>query len=379
MRHTKRQVNQLEKADYSLIKSGLLSMIMGGGVAFIFLILYLIISSSIPFSLLQMIGIIIGSSLVSGIVGVGGYYIDQLLVKYGIINNIIRQVLVLLTAIIFVGGISAFFFISLDLYQFEPLFLLIGLGGFIVATVAMIVDYNLWKMRKKVLALEIENQYLEVISKKEELLEETTRNLIVSQERNRMARDLHDSISQGLHGIKYSIYSLRQKAVKDDDSSKITNVIDHLEETTDETLKELRSMIQELKPSTLEEKGLSRAVRAHAQLFSDRQGIEVVLDIEEVNALSPEQELAVYRIVQESLNNVQKHSDADQVDLRLKEEEHRVFLIVKDNGRGFAIDHKRGHGLRNMQERVFRNNGKIDINSRPGSGTTIRVGFEILQ
>jgi signal transduction histidine kinase len=95
--------------------------------------------------------------------------------------------------------------------------------------------------------------------------------------------------------------------------------------------------------------------------------------------LTPEQELAVYRILQEALTNVQKHSGADQVRVFLKKIKGKVFLTIADNGKGFNSSEDKGHGLDNMKTRAFQNNGKLEIESEPGKDTVIRVIFDIFK
>ncbi len=353
-------------------------MIIGGGAVFLFFVFYALVRPDFSFSLQQITGLILIFSLISGAVAAGGIFLDEFLVRQGITNNKIRQLVIFLLSIFVVGGVSFIVSLYFNSFEFEPLLLFCGLGGIVVAAVAMIVDYNIWKMRKKVLALEMENKYLEEIAEKERLLEETRKDLIVTQERNRIARDLHDSISQGLQGIKYSIQTLRQKIINIDELAGTETIIEHLEETTGETLKELRNMVFALKPVNKEEKGLSRALRIHCELFAERQGINLNINIDDVEKLNPEQELAVYRVVQESLTNVQKHSGTDNVSVVLKEYDDKVKLVIEDDGKGFSVDNARGNGLNNMRTRVFQNNGKFNISSEEGKGTLIQAEFNIM-
>lgn len=370
-------INEANETSYSLLKNSIVSALLGGGASFLFFIIYLIISPSFPFTLLQMTGIIICISFISGIVSIGGTLVDRFLIKRGMDNNIIRQIIVFLITIFVVGGISVLYSVYNSFYKFEPLLLVIGLSGFIIAAILLIIEHFLWKMRRKVLALEIENKYLEEIAQKERLLEETSRHLIVSQERNRIARDLHDSVSQGLNGIKYIIYSMKKK-IESTDSRKFSSNLDDLEETTEETLKELRHMIFALKPSSLEEGGLTRALRTQCELYSKRNNINVISKIEEVITLQPEQELAIYRIVQEALTNVQKHSAATEVQIELKGYNEKIKLNIEDNGQGFSLENAEGNGINNMKTRAFQNNGRIFFDSKKGDGTFIEAEFDIM-
>lgn len=217
------------------------------------------------------------------------------------------------------------------------------------------------------------------VTKKEEQLKKANKDLIVSRERNRIARELHDSISQSLHGINYSIHTLRQMILDKVDYTDFTDILNHLEETIKESLQELKNMISELKPIKLEGKGLCQALVSQCELFAERINIKLTHDIDDVKKMTPEQELAVYRILQEALTNIQKHSGADQVRIFLKEIKGKVFLTIADNGKGFNINYNQGNGLKNMRARAFQNNGKLETESLPGNGTVIRVSFNILE
>ncbi|MFW5788270.1 MAG: folate family ECF transporter S component, partial [Halanaerobiales bacterium] len=217
------------------------------------------------------------------------------------------------------------------------------------------------------------------IIKKEEQLKKANKDLIVSQERNRIARELHDSISQNLHGINYSVHSLRQIIQQQVDSKDFINILNHLEDTVEESLQELKNMIFELKPSKLEGQGICQALVTQCEAFTERANITLTHDIDDIKKLTPEQELAVYRILQEALTNIYKHSGADQVRIFLKEIKEKVFLTITDNGKGFNSSDYKGYGLNNMKTRAFQNNGKLEIESQSNQGTVISVIFDILE
>ena len=213
--------------------------------------------------------------------------------------------------------------------------------------------------------------------KKEEQLKNANKDLIVSQERNRIARDLHDSISQNLQAIKYSIHSLKQLMEPRVDSNDFTNILIHLEDTVEECLDELKNMIFELKPSQLEGKGICQALITQCEIFAERINIELKHDIDDIKKLTPEQELATFRILQEALTNIQKHSEAEQVRIFLKEIKNKVFLTIIDDGKGFKDYKSKGNGLENIKTRAFQNNGRLEIETKPDQGTVIRVIFDI--
>lgn len=312
---------------------------------------------------------------ISGLAGLAGIYLAQGLAE--LIETVwLRKVTTFFLVVTTVNIVFIIVILRMGVLQtIQPL--LWGLGsGYIFGAVVMIADHYFWQMRKKVLTLELENKYLAEIAKKESLLQKKTRNLIVTQERNRLARELHDSVSQGLQGIIYTVHSLREQL--EGTELETGEIIKHLDLTARTTLDELRTMIDELKPSLLEEEGLIEAIRLQGELVANRQQLEVNQTLEEGGKLSPKQELAVYRIIQESLANIQEHAAANKVDIFLKQEADKVKLIIEDDGRGFevgAVDS--GNGLENMTLRCQENNGWLEIKSNLEAGTKVKAVFKV--
>lgn len=374
----KSNITKQIKVGESLLKVCLYCTIIGGVIPILFVFLNFIVDFGFSLSYSLIIRMIFLSAVIAGATSISGFYLDNFLVSKGIKKDSLRHKIAIIVTLVVTNGTLLVIFISYKNILTGPNFSFIFGIGNIFAVVIVIVDYNIWKMRKKVLTLKIENKYLKELAQKDIQLEETIKNLIVTQERNEMARELHDSISQGIHGISYSIKSLRKRLNDRSDLANITEILDHLEETTEVTLKELRNMILELKPSSLEKKGLIEALEIHCELFSKRQEIDLNLDLDQIKNLTPEQEFAIYRIVQEALANVQKHSGADLVKLSLKEEDEIVRLIIEDNGRGYNPSKvKKGNGFNNMKARAAKNNGSFDIVSKKGEGLTIKAEFTL--
>jgi|GEM_PF-1619054 len=381
----------------SLAKNIFISSSIGGIAAFLFSLFYLLLNPDSSFGFLHLIAFTIISIVISALVTMISALVDERLQKAGIKNSMTRQLLVMVSAMIIVGLTAGFFFINYDIFEYRPerLFIFVGLAGFLVAGVMIFIENKIWKIKQEVMALELKNKYLEEINQQKNLLEETSKKLIVTQERNKMARELHDSIAQGLNGISYSIKTLKNKINKKAviEKKEIITIIDHLEETAAATSKELQDMIKELKPSVLEEKGLQQALEAHCELFARRQEVELDMDIEEIDQLNPGQELAIYRIVQEGLANIQKHSLADKVRVSLKTEKQKiqnaeqlsngvktrskVLLEIEDNGQGFDCQSVRFNGIDNMRSRAWQNNGSFEVSSESDEGTKIKAVFEI--
>ena len=215
-------------------------------------------------------------------------------------------------------------------------------------------------------------KFLEELAEKNQQLQATTRHLAISEERNRMGRELHDSISQGVQGLIFALHSLRHELK--DPPERVANILHHLEATARSTLDELRALIEELTPSQLVEEALTASIQATCELLSQRQAIPVDVNITLPAPLSPEIEMTIYRIVQEALANIEKHAHAQQVMISITETAGQVLLTVKDDGRGFTVPQAApGHGLRNMRQRSEEAGGSFEVLSKPGHGTTIKV------
>ena len=205
-------------------------------------------------------------------------------------------------------------------------------------------------------------------------LYEQARSLAILQERQRLARELHDSVSQALYGISLGTLTARRLWERDrpDDAQEALAYAHSLAETA---LTEMRSLIFELRPESLEQEGLVAALEKQAAALRTRDGIVVDANLcTEPEASLPVKE-TLYRVSQEALNNVAKHARADRVTLSLTQNGGRLTLAVRDDGRGF--DPRQpfpGHlGLRSMRERVEQVGGQFTLESTPGRGTEIRA------
>jgi NarL family two-component system sensor histidine kinase LiaS len=353
----------------------LFGAIFGGLFGIVADIVYLLLGY--PNSIVIYIMMPIGAMVISGLAGMGGVVIENLLAKTRVAKQpFLRMMISFFILATIVIAIPSYFLIRTPFNTWEQYYwgASIGCGfGLIIA----IINYQIDKMRQKVIKLETENQFLNEIAAKDLQLQETAKNLMIAEERNRMARELHDSISQGIHGIIYTVHSLRKQMETSNEKTK--ELVNYLEDTAEATLSELRAMILELKPTIMEAHGLTEAIRLQSELFARRQHFELDMDLKEVRGLSPEQEMAIYRIVQESLTNIQRHSEAKRIRLVLTAEpDNRVLLSIVDDGKGFDIKEiRQGNGLRNMAVRCRENGGSFQIHSRIGQGTSIEARFNI--
>lgn len=202
--------------------------------------------------------------------------------------------------------------------------------------------------------------------------------LAVVEERQRLARELHDSVTQSLYSL--SLFAEAASGLLSE--GQIGRVEDHLRQlrdTAQEALREMRLLIFELHPVELKRSGLIAALQARLEAVETRGGLRAKLTVEGSGRLPPRMEEELYRIAQEALNNVLKHARAKEVTLRLRFGVDAVVLEVSDDGVGFDPAAPRGPGglgLVGMQQRVQRLGAKMELKSAPGRGTTVKVTME---
>jgi PAS domain S-box-containing protein len=201
------------------------------------------------------------------------------------------------------------------------------------------------------------------------------RKIVTTQEdeRKRISRDLHDHLGQKLIALKLNLELVRQKC--DDDG--LCSLIEQAQEKTKEIDAELDFLAWELRPASIDELGLEVTVNNFVKEFSDHFKIPSEFHSTGLKGkrLSPEIEINLYRIAQEALNNIAKHAKATNVSVMLKQPDHKITLIVEDNGVGFTPQEKanrrKGLGLVGMAERIALIGGEVEIESKKGAGTTI--------
>lgn len=199
---------------------------------------------------------------------------------------------------------------------------------------------------------------------------ETRQELAAVEERNRLARDLHDSVKQQVFATAMQIGAAQTLLDQDVTAARASLV--EAEKLAGQAQQELTGLIQELRPAALAGKGLAEALRDFVADWSRRTNIAADVRIQGAQPLPLPLEQALLRVAQEALANVARHSMADTAVLHLTLTLDDVTLTVQDNGRGFdPADGRGGVGLLSMQERMAALNGRLDIYSRPGQGTII--------
>ncbi len=200
----------------------------------------------------------------------------------------------------------------------------------------------------------------------------------VMEERQRLARELHDSVTQSLYSLTL-FAAAAQHSTDVADLAEARHYLGRLGETAQQALREMRLLIYELRPPALEQEGLTGALRRRLDTVERRAGMEIDLSVEIPVELPARLEMGLYGIAQEALNNVLKHAMATRVTVTIGVQDDLLSLEVADNGRGFdssSLAESRGIGLSSMQERTEKLGGQFLITSRPGMGTRVRVTFQ---
>jgi len=243
------------------------------------------------------------------------------------------------------------------------------------------LDPELMEAFTKTAAMALENSrlYRELVAKRRVLEQLMTRvNTAHEEERARIARELHDSVAQSLLKIIYTA-GFALDFLKEDPRLAVDE-IEEVQLRAKECLRELRAIMANLRPTSLDILGLRETIIRYAEQFEEEYAISTSVDLKGLDSLPPPVELAVFRILQEELTNVRKHSHADSVSIRTEISEGDLILTVEDNGVGFdpealAAEQESGKhlGLMAIRERAELLGGELTIHSTPGMGTRIVV------
>lgn len=210
-------------------------------------------------------------------------------------------------------------------------------------------------------------------------LYDKSKELAVLEERNRLARELHDSVTQSLYSLVLFTEGWR-RMVRNDGADKVEEYLSRIGEIAQQALKEMRLLILELRPPVLEQEGLVGALQKRLDAVEKRVGISARVVMEDFIEVPAPLEEALYRIAQEALNNSLKHAKATKETVRIFVKDENIILEVVDDGRGFdteAIEHRGGMGLLNMGERARHVGGSFSIESTIGKGTIVKVSVPL--
>jgi signal transduction histidine kinase/uncharacterized protein YigA (DUF484 family) len=218
---------------------------------------------------------------------------------------------------------------------------------------------------------------MEAARRRAESYAEQAQSMASLEERNRLARELHDSVSQALYGIVLGARTAR--ALLDRDPSRLQEPLDYILALADAGLTEMRALIFELRPESLENDGLVIALQKQATALQARYQLKVITEFCGEPTIPLETKESIYRIAREALHNTVKHARASEIRLEIFCENNQLILIIADNGVGFDTSGRfPGHlGLQSMRERATRLNGTLTLESAPNKGTRIRVAVPV--
>jgi PAS domain S-box-containing protein len=206
-------------------------------------------------------------------------------------------------------------------------------------------------------------------------LYETSHNLAVLEERQRIARELHDSVTQLLYGI--CLYcTATSRSLRGGNTAQVEQNLTEIKDNALQALQEMRLLILELNPPKLQKEGLVAALKASLEIIETRTGLETELKTDGIHRLPRSVEAQLYRIAMEALNNLVRYAQAKKITVDLRTGDDWIWLEIRDNGVGFDVAKalsSGGMGLHSMEQRARQLKGRLEVVSQPGSGTRILV------
>jgi two-component system, NarL family, sensor histidine kinase LiaS len=197
------------------------------------------------------------------------------------------------------------------------------------------------------------------------------------EERNRLARDLHDTVKQQTYAARMQLTAARNLLGSDPNAA--SGHIDTALQLNRETQQELKLIIDELRPAALQGRGLAPALQEYADRWQEHTGIKVETAVSGERALPLDVEQTLYRVLQEALSNIARHAQAEAVALSLRMSPEKVTLTVADDGRGFDVSaiSSSSYGLASMQARLAEVGGALAVTSTPSAGTTLTAEVKL--
>jgi NarL family two-component system sensor histidine kinase LiaS len=223
--------------------------------------------------------------------------------------------------------------------------------------------------------LEARLKLLQQIGERDVMEEVSSQEEAVLEERRRLARDLHDTVSQQLFALHMSASSLPKLLKRDPEHAQ--KVMEQLIAMSSSAQRQMRGLIAQLRPMELQGKTLKEALERWFPDYCRQNGLQGTLEIQIRGLISDAKEHQLFLIIQEAMANVVKHAEAQSVRLFLGETDRQISLSIEDNGLGFRGEQVRAgaYGLTTMRERAQKLGGEAEIVTKPGSGTHVRVWF----
>lgn len=210
-----------------------------------------------------------------------------------------------------------------------------------------------------------------------QLLMQTQHELVLLEERNRLARELHDTVKQETFATIMQVRAARN--LLDRDPASARKHLDAAEELIKTTQQELALMISELRPAALNGQGIAGALSSYLTTWSQHSGIHSDIQVQNEQHLPLNMEQTFFRIAQETLSNIARHSHASAATVRMVFAPDQVTLSIIDNGIGFDPSSTSGFGLQSMRDRMAAIQGQLVVQTTPGNGTTITASAPIFR
>ena len=250
--------------------------------------------------------------------------------------------------------------------------ILTAIGLLLLMAVAVIVFF--YFSRKRIIRTELEKANLE-ISYQKEIIQATI--ITQEEERKRIAQDLHDAISSKLNVVSLKANMLMDVAISSEETNKTAESILSITATV---LESSRKIAHDLLPPTLDKFGLQAALEELCEELEETRKFKISYNLKYIGSLlDPDEELHLFRVVQELFNNAIKHSQATEIKLSLFTKENTVSLEYKDNGKGFELENAlkaKGLGMSGIDNRLIILNGKLKMETSPFNGLNVTITLE---
>lgn len=239
------------------------------------------------------------------------------------------------------------------------------------------IDQEITKIKEKMIEVSSE---LQIMTSRPQYVDGQTREEILELERHRLARELHDSVSQQLFAAMMMMSALTEQAEKKDTSEKFRKQLQMVADIINASQSEMRALLLHLRPVNLEEKSLKQGIEQLLKELQSKIQISLKWDIEDVKLISSIED-HLFRIVQELLSNTLRHAKANELEVYLHKINNNLLLRVIDDGAGFNMNESKtgSYGLNNIRERVAGIGGTVKIISFKGQGTSIEIKVPLMK
>ncbi len=245
-------------------------------------------------------------------------------------------------------------------------------------TIKRLTEQQRKRFRSVTINSEDDSEETRVEREEEQLRHEQLRFTAITEERQRLARELHDAVSQQLFAISMTATAVGRTLEKDFDRAR--RQVELIEEMASVAQSEMRALLLHLRPVHLEGKNLGQALEGLMEELRQKVPMKITLEMDPIVQLIPHAEDHLFRIIQEALSNTLRHSKANEFNIRIERHGNQLRLTMRDDGVGFDMEEKKqtSYGLLTMEERVMELGGTMHVITAPGQGTGIEIWIPII-